>query len=83
MSRVPCFHDMPFLAAKMLNVQMQGRTYHDVYLLCRILLSDAMDPLTRTPLKEEDLIPDAALKTRIEAWKAELRQKAFGKARQQ
>ena len=54
-----------------------------VYLLCRILLSDAMDPLTRTPLKEEDLIPDAALKTRIEAWKAEMRQKAFEKARQQ
>jgi ubiquitin conjugation factor E4 B len=52
-------------------------------MLCRILLSDAMDPLTRTPLKEEDLIPDAALKTRIEAWKAEMRQKAFERARQQ
>lgn len=72
-----------FCAAKMLILQMQGRTYHEVYLLCRILLSDAMDPLTRTPLKEEDLIPDAALKTRIEAWKAEMRQKAFEKARQQ
>lgn len=48
----------------------------------RILLSDAMDPLTRTPLKEDDLIPDTALKSRIEAWKTEMRQKAYAKAQQ-
>ncbi|CAK0786013.1 hypothetical protein CVIRNUC_009226 [Coccomyxa viridis] len=49
----------------------------------RILLSDAMDPLTRTPLKEEDLIPDVALKSRIEAWKAEMRKQAAEKVMQQ
>ena len=48
----------------------------------RILLSDAMDPLTRTPLKEEDLIPDVTLKSRIEEWKLEMRKKAFEKAQQ-
>ena len=48
--------------------------------MCRILLSDAMDPLTRTPLKEEDLIPDVTLKSRIEEWKLEMRRQAFEKA---
>ena len=42
-----------------------------------------MDPLTRTPLKEEDLIPDVALKSRIEAWKAEMRKQASEKIMQQ
>ena len=35
------------------------------------LLSDPTDPFNRAPLKIEDVIPDAELKARIEAWKAE------------
>jgi len=64
-------------------MSIQWRYTASVAPLCRILLSDAMDPLTRTPLKEEDLIPDAALKSRIEQWKTEMRKKAFEKAQQQ
>jgi len=64
-------------------VSIQWRYTSSIAPLCRILLSDAMDPLTRTPLKEEDLIPDVALKSRIEQWKTEMRKKAFEKAQQQ
>ncbi|KAF2759628.1 hypothetical protein EJ05DRAFT_304460 [Pseudovirgaria hyperparasitica] len=39
------------------------------------LLSDPTDPFNRAPLRIEDVVPDAALKARIEAWKAEKRQK--------
>ena len=36
------------------------------------MLSDAMDPFNRTPLKEEELIPASDLKAKISAWKAEM-----------
>lgn len=35
------------------------------------LLSDPTDPFNRAPLKVDEVIPDTALKERIEAWKAE------------
>lgn len=40
------------------------------------LLSDQTDPFNRSPLKIEDVIPDTDLKARIDAWRAEMRQKA-------
>lgn len=42
----------------------------------RILLSDAHDPFNRTPLKEEDLIPNTELKAKIQSWKAEMHEQA-------
>ncbi|EEY19687.1 ubiquitin conjugation factor E4 [Verticillium alfalfae VaMs.102] len=35
------------------------------------LLSDPKDPFTRQPMTIEDVVPDQALRNRIEAWKAE------------
>jgi ubiquitin conjugation factor E4 B len=40
------------------------------------LLSDPKDPYTRQPMGIEDVVPDGELKERIEAWKAERREKA-------
>ncbi|KUJ12075.1 uncharacterized protein LY89DRAFT_786216 [Mollisia scopiformis] len=40
------------------------------------LLSDPTDPFNRSPLKIEDVIPDTELKAKIDAWRAEMRQKA-------
>nr|POE94305.1 ubiquitin conjugation factor e4 [Quercus suber] len=37
------------------------------------LLSDPTDPFNRMPLKIEDVIPDTALKARIEEWKAKIK----------
>ena len=36
------------------------------------LLSDSHDPFNRQPLKIEDVIPNADLKEKIAAWKAEV-----------
>lgn len=48
------------------------------------LLSDPKDPYTRQPMTIEDVVPDTALRSQIEAWKlertAELRAKAAGDA---
>jgi ubiquitin conjugation factor E4 B len=40
------------------------------------LLSDPHDPFNRTPLKIEDVIPDAERKAEIQAWKEEMRAKS-------
>ena len=40
------------------------------------LLSDSTDPFNRSPLKIEDVIPDAELKAKIEAFIAERRRKS-------
>nr|POE85510.1 ubiquitin conjugation factor e4 [Quercus suber] len=37
------------------------------------LLSDPTDPFNRMPLRIEDVIPDTALKARIEEWKAQIK----------
>ena len=47
--------------------------------ILRHLLTDETDPFTRQPLKAEDLVPDAELKAKIDAWIAE-RKSAAGKA---
>ena len=39
----------------------------------RHLLSNNTCPFTRAPLSAEQLVPDTALRLRIEAWKAEKR----------
>ena len=47
--------------------------------ILRHLLTDETDPFTRQPLKAEDLVPDAELKAKIDAWIAQ-RKSAAGKA---
>jgi ubiquitin conjugation factor E4 B len=44
------------------------------------LLSDPKDPYTRQPMVIEDVVPDVALKERIEGWKAERRAVARARA---
>ena len=44
------------------------------------LLSDPKDPYTRQPMTVEDVVPDDALRERIEAWKAERRAKGAAAA---
>jgi ubiquitin conjugation factor E4 B len=44
------------------------------------LLSDPKDPYTRQPMVIEDVVPDVALKERIEGWKAERRAAARARA---
>jgi ubiquitin conjugation factor E4 B len=44
----------------------------------RHLLSNNTCPFTRAPLSAEQLVPDTALKARIEAWKAEKRAQGQG-----
>ncbi|MCJ1389352.1 hypothetical protein MMC18_002208 [Xylographa bjoerkii] len=44
------------------------------------LLSDPNDPFNRAPLKIEDVIPDTALKARIEAFKSEKKGKRLAEA---
>ena len=45
------------------------------------LLSDPNDPFNRTPLKIEDVIPDEALKKKIQAWREERWVVKVGKVR--
>ena len=42
----------------------------------RHLLSSKTDPFNKQPLSADQLIPNVALKAKIEAWKAEQRQRA-------
>jgi ubiquitin conjugation factor E4 B len=53
-----------------------SRTIIDRGTIRQHLLSDPQDPFNRTPLKIEDVIPDTELKAKIEAFRAEAREKA-------
>eukprot|EP00179_Madagascaria_erythrocladioides_P029415 CAMPEP_0198343914 /NCGR_PEP_ID=MMETSP1450-20131203/63743_1 /TAXON_ID=753684 ORGANISM="Madagascaria erythrocladiodes, Strain CCMP3234" /NCGR_SAMPLE_ID=MMETSP1450 /ASSEMBLY_ACC=CAM_ASM_001115 /LENGTH=61 /DNA_ID=CAMNT_0044049127 /DNA_START=1 /DNA_END=182 /DNA_ORIENTATION=- len=48
-------------------------TIVDRSVIVRCLLSDEIDPFNRKPLTEADLVPQPALKARIDAYVAEKR----------
>lgn len=53
-----------------------SRTVMDRSTIQSHLLSDPIDPYSRSPLRIEDVIPHPELKARIEKWREEMREKA-------
>ncbi|KAK3908442.1 Ubiquitin conjugation factor E4 A [Frankliniella fusca] len=68
------FYD-PLLSTLMTDpvILPSSKTVIDRDTIARHLLSDQTDPFTKAPLTLEQVIPDAELKQRIEAWKNERR----------
>jgi len=67
----------PLLATLMRNPVLlpSSKTIIDLSTIKSHLLSDSKDPFNRAPLKIEDVIPDATLKARIDAFVKERRNK--------
>lgn len=71
----------PILATLMLDpvILPMSRVTVDRSMIQSHLLSDAQDPFNRSPLKIEDVIDDTEMKSRITAWREEMRLKANAK----